>query len=149
MYRKLFNLQATFLLAALAASLILAGSARAQGISQVFVGKFTLTSTVHWGKGTLPPGSYTLRIDSTTRPVMATIHNDRYTVAARVMTRAIEDYTGGSNALQLKTRDDGQLVVRSLVVADLDMVLVFEPLSRRERVEEARADSAVVLVARK
>lgn len=148
MYRKLFNLQATFLLAALAASLILAGSARAQAISPAFVGKFTLTSKTHWGKGTLPPGTYTLRIDSTTRPVMVTIRNDRGTFAARAMSLVIDDNAGGSNALQLRTRD-GQLMVQSLVLADLDMVLVFEPLSRRERVEEARADSAIVLVARK
>ncbi|HEV2102780.1 MAG TPA: hypothetical protein VGR58_08370 [Candidatus Acidoferrum sp.] len=145
MYRNRSLLQATFLLAA---SLILAGTARAQAISPAFVGKFTLTSAVHWGKGTVPPGTYTLRINSTTLPVMATIHNDKYTFAARVMTGVIEDYSGRSNALQLKTRD-GQLVVQSLVLADLDMVLVFEPSLPRERVEEARADSTIVLVARK
>lgn len=148
MYRKLSILRATFLLAALAATLILAGTTRAQAISPAFVGKFTLTSTVHWGKGTLPPGTYTLRIDSTTLPVMATIRNDRSTFAARAMSLAIEDYTGGSNALQLKARD-GQFVVKSLILADLNMVLVFDSSLPRERVEEARADSAVVLVARK
>lgn len=141
-------LQATFFLAALAASLILAGAARAQAVSAAFVGKFTLTSTVHWGKSTLPPGTYSLRIDSKGLPVMATIHNDHYTVSTRVMTGAIEDYTSGSNALHLKTKD-GQLVVQSLVLPDLDMVLVFDPSPAHERVEEARADSTIVLVARK
>ena len=148
MYRKLSILRATFFLAALAASLILGGTARAQAISPVFVGKFTLTSTTHWGKATLPPGTYTLRIDSTTRPVMATIRNDRGTFAARAMSLVIEDYTGGSNALQLKTKD-GQFVVQSLVLADLNTVLVFDPSLAHERVEEVRADSTIVLVARK
>ena len=141
-------LQATFCLAVLAASMIFAGAARAQAVSPAFVGKFTLSSTIHWGKSTLPPGTYTLRIDSTTLPVMATIHNDHYTVSARVMTSAIQGYASSSNALQLKTRD-GHLVVQSLVLADLDMVLFFDPSPARERVEETRADSTVVLVARK
>lgn len=141
-------LQATFCLAVLAACMIFAGAARAQAVSPAFVGKFTLSSTIHWGKSTLPPGTYTLRIDSTTLPVMATIHNDHYTVSARVMTSAIQGYASSSNALQLKTRD-GHLVVQSLVLADLDMVLFFDPSPARERVEETRADSTVVLVARK
>jgi len=140
--------QATFLLAALVASLTLAGAARAQYISPQFVGKFTLTSTIHWGKSTLPPGNYTVRIDSTSLPIMATIRNDSYTLVATVVTRGIDDYTKGSNALQLKTRN-GQVVVQTLVLADLKMVLVFDPSPAHERVEQAREDSTVVLVARK
>jgi hypothetical protein len=141
--------QATFLLAALLASLTLAGAARAQDVSPQFVGKFTLTSTVHWGKGTLPPGNYTLRIESApSSHIMATIRSENYTVAIRVMSLAFGDYHGGLNALQLKTRN-GQAVVQSLVLADLKMVLVFDPSPAHERIEEARADSAVVLVARK
>lgn len=148
MNRKRSILQATFFLAALVASLFFAGTTRAQTISTAFEGKFTLTSTVRWGKGTIPPGTYTLRIESATSPIRATIYNDRDIVVARVISRAIEDYTGGSNALKLKTRE-GQFVVQSLVLADLDMVLVFDPSRTRERVEEARADSSAVLLARK
>jgi hypothetical protein len=88
-------LQATFFLAALAASLILASAARAQAVSPVFVGKFTLTAPVHWGKSTLPPGTYSLRIDSTATPAMAIIHNDRYTVAIRVKSLTSTDYHSG------------------------------------------------------
>jgi len=141
-------LQATFFLVALAASLILAGAVRAQAVSPQFVGKFTLTSTVHWGKGTLPPGNYSLRINLTATPIMAAIRNESDTLVATVMTRSIADYTRGPNALQLNTKN-GQTVVRSLVLADLNMVLVFDPSPAHERIEEARADSTVVLVARK
>jgi hypothetical protein len=148
MYAKRSILQATFFLAALAASLTLAGAARAQNVSPSFVGKFTLTSTVLWGKTTLPPGTYDLRIYGTALPVMAFIHNDQYTVSTRVMSGVTEDYTSGSNALHLKTKN-GHIVVQSLTLADLKTVVVFEPSAARERVEEARADSTVVLVARK
>jgi len=129
--------------------LLLAGAARAQNISPQFIGKFTLTSAVDWGKSTLSPGTYTLRIDSTAVPIMATIRNERDDFVARVMTRATEDYTSGSNALELKIRD-GQFVVKSLVLADLKMVLVFDPSPAHERVVEAQAaPSVAVLVARK
>ena len=141
-------LQATFFLAIIAASLTLAGPARAQAVSVRFSGKFTLTSPVRWGKATLPPGTYGLSIDSVSRPIIATIRNDRDTHVATVMTLTIEDYSRGSNALQLKTRN-GQAVVQSLVLGDLNMILVFDPSPAHERVEEARVNSTVVLVARK
>jgi hypothetical protein len=142
-------LQATFFLAALAASLAFAGPARAQGASARFAGKFTLTSPVQWGKATLPPGTYTLRIDSTTSPIMATIRNDRSTFVIWVVSLASSDYHSGSNALRLKVRN-GSLVVHSLVLADLDTILIYDPSLAREEVEEAHADPTVpVLVARK
>ena len=142
-------LKATFFLVALAASLILGGPARAQAVSPLFVGKFTLTSTVHWGKSTLPPGTYTLRIDSTAAPIRATIHNDRYTFVIRVKSLTSSDYHTGSNALLLKVRN-GSLVVHSLVLADLHSVLIYDASPAQENVEEAHADLTVpVLVARK
>jgi hypothetical protein len=144
-------LRATFFLAALAASLILAGAARAQGVSARFVGKFTLTSPVSWSKSTLAPGTYSIRIDSTTLPIMAFISRDDSTssFAIRVMSIATDDYRNGSNALRLKVRD-GSLVVHSLVLSDLGTVLIYDPSPAREKVEEAHAAPFVpVLVARK
>ena len=142
-------LQATFFLTALAASLTLAGAARAQGVFPVFVGKFTLTSTVHWGKTTLPPGTYSLSIYSIGWPVMATIRNENSTVATRVLSVASGDSRFGSNLLRLKPTGDGSLAVQSLVLADLHTVLIYDASPVRQSVREARADSTVVLVARK
>ncbi|HEV8075622.1 MAG TPA: hypothetical protein VGP66_07225 [Candidatus Acidoferrum sp.] len=142
-------LQATLFLAALAASLILPCAARAQAVSTRFVGKFTVTSPVHWGKATLPPGTYSLRIDSTTLPIMAIIRSDSSTFAIRVITVATSDYHNGSNALRLNVRN-GSLVVHSLALADLDTVLIYDPSPAQEEVEEAHAGPTVsVLVARK
>lgn len=142
-------LRATLYLAAMVVSLLIADVARAQIISPQFVGKFTLTSPVRWGKGTLPPGTYTLRIHPVSLPVIATVYNDRDAVVATVMTGVKEDYTSGTNALHLKIKN-GQTVVQSLVLADLNTVLVFDPSPKRERVEEAKAaPSFSVLVARK
>src|SRR5215472_12871449 len=98
-------LKTAFFLAALATSLTFACAAKAQYISPQFVGKFTLTSTVQWGKGALPPGNYNLRVNLTATPIMATVRNDSGNLVATVMTRSIADYTRGPNALQLKTRN--------------------------------------------
>jgi len=142
-------LRATLFLAALAASLALAGAARAQGVFPVFVGKFNLTSTVHWGKSTLPPGTYSLSIDSTSGPTLATIRNENSTIAIRVRSVGSGDARSGSNFLRLKSSDDGSLAVQSLVLADLNTVLIYDASPVRQSVEEAHANSTVVLVSRK
>jgi hypothetical protein len=142
-------LQATFLLVALATSLTLAVAARAQAVFPVFVGKFTLSSPVRWGKATLPPGTYSVSIESTSRPNMATIRDENSNVVIRVISVASGDYHSGSNRLRLKSSDDGPLTVQSLVLADLHTVLIYHASPVRQSVEEARADSTVVLVARK
>jgi hypothetical protein len=141
-------LRATLFLAAMAASLMLTSAARAQS---VFVGKFTLTSPVSWGKSTLPPGTYSIHLDSTTSHSMAFISRDDSTssFAIRVMSIATGDYRNGSNALRLKARKNA-LVVQSLVLADLKTVLLYDPSAAQESLEEARVDTSVpVLVARK
>lgn len=142
-------LQATFLLAALAASLTLAGAARAQAVSPAFVGKFTLSSPVRWGKATLPPGTYSVSIESTSRPIMATVRDENSNVVVRVMSIGSSDYHSGPDLLRLKSSHDGPLTVQSLVLADLHTVLIYDASPARQSVEEARADSTVVLVARK
>ena len=142
-------LRVTVFLAAMAASLGLAGAARAQDVSARFVGKFTLTSPVHWGKSTLPPGTYNLRINSTGSPVMADISNDTSTFSIRIISLGTSDYHNGSNALRLEVRK-GALMVQSLVLADLHTVLIYDASPARENVEEARANASVpVLVSRK
>lgn len=141
--------RATFLLAALAASLTLAGAARAQAVSPVFVGKFTLSSPVRWAKATLPPGTYSISIESTSRPILATVRDENSNVVVRVMTIVSGDYHSGPDLLRLKSSSDGPLTVQALVLADLHTVLIYDASPARQSVEEARADSTVVLVARK
>ena len=79
---------------------------------------------------------------------MATIRNENSTVAIRVMSVASLDDQSGSDFLRLKVRD-GALFVQSLVLADLNTVLIYDASPARENVQEARADSSAVLVARK
>jgi hypothetical protein len=142
-------LRATLFLAAMAASLTLASAARAQ---EAFAGKFTLTSPVSWNKTTLPAGTYSIHIESTTAfPIMADISRDDSTSSfrTRVLCIGIGDYRNGSSALHLTGRK-GALVVHSLVLANLKKEIVYERSVPRESIEEARVNASVpVLVAKK
>lgn len=141
--------KAAMLLAALAVSLMTPGRAPAQHVRPAFLGKFTLTTPVHWGGSVLQPGEYTIRIDSTASLGRALISNKDSTFAIRVLNRASEDYRGGPDALQLRVKN-GELVVRALVLADLNRVLIYDSSLDKRNVEEARNNASVpVLVARK
>ena len=130
------------LVVALVASFFLAGSARAQSVSPAYAGKFTLTQQLHWGKGVLQPGNYTITIKSLGSPVIATIRTADGNAVADVMTAARTGNTNGASALLIKEKN-GQMNVYSLALADLGMVLIYDPALAREAVREARASQSV------
>jgi len=126
---------ATLLLGALLASLLFLGTAQAQE-SPSYVGKFTLPYQVRWGKTILQPGDYTLTIRSTGSPVIALIRTVDGNAVAHVMSWASSGSGNGLNALLIKEKD-GQRVVHSLALADLKMVLIYDPSPMKEKVKEA------------
>lgn len=137
------------LLAAVVMSLMTAGAVQAQHVPSTFVGKFTLTTPVHWGESVLQPGEYTICIESMASPSLAVIQKEDSAFAIRVMSGVRNNYQGNSDALQLRIKN-GQLVVEALVLGDWKTTLVYDSSFREQNVEEARADSSIhVLVARK
>jgi len=130
------------LVAALLTSLFFVGSARAQGQSPAYVGKFTLTYQIHWGKSVLQPGNYTITIKSSGNPSIASIRNAEGDAVTLVMSGARSGNTNGMNALFMKEKD-GQLRVHSLALADLGMVLIYDPSLTRETVQEARVSHTI------
>ena len=132
----------TFLLAALLTSLFFAGTARAQAQHPAFVGKFTLTQQTHWGQSVLRPGKYTIRINSTAAPIIGTIRTADGDAVSFVVSQASNGNTNGVNALLINEKD-GQPTVHSLALADLGMVLIYDPSLTRETVQEARAGQTV------
>jgi hypothetical protein len=129
-------------LAALLTSLFFVGTARAQGQSPAYVGKFTLTYQIHWGKNVLQPGTYTITFKSTGPPIIASIYNVDGNAVTFVMSGARSGNTNGMNALLIKEKD-GQLRVHSLALADLGMVLIYDPSLARETVQEARVSKTI------
>ena len=130
------------LVAALLTSLFFAGTARAQGQSPAFVGKFTLPYQVHWGKSVLQPGDYTITIVSAAAPTIASIRNAEGDSVTYVMSGTRSGNINGVNALLIKEKD-GQLRVHSLALADMKMILIYDPRLARETVQEARVSQTV------
>ena len=132
----------TMLLAVLLTSLCFVGTARAQGQSPAYVGKFTLSYQVVWGKSALQPGNYTITIKSTGAPMVALVRNSDGDAVTHVVSGARSGNPNGVNAILIKEKD-GQLKVHSLALADLGMVLIYDPALAREAVQEARTSQSV------
>jgi hypothetical protein len=130
------------LLATLVMSLLCVGTVQAQGGLAVYRGQFTLSYQVHWGQSVLEPGAYTITITSTGTPSMVLIRKADGNGVALVVSRVNSSATNGINALLLKDKD-GQLTVHSLSLANLGMVLIYDPSLARESVQEARVSRTV------
>jgi hypothetical protein len=132
------------LLAALLTSLFLVGaSQQAQVGISTLVGKFTLTSQIHWGASVLQPDDYTIAIGSIAPPGLAVIRNREGRSVAIVMSRLHDEKASAERSAILMKEKDGQLCVHTLALADLGMVLIYDPALAREVVQEARASQTV------
>jgi hypothetical protein len=129
-------------LAALLTSLFFVGTARAQGQSPTYVGKFTLTYQIHWGKTVLQPGKYKVSINSIGAPIIGTIRTVAGDGVSIVMSQARTGNKNGVNGLLIKEKD-GQPIVHSLAIADLGVVLIYDPTLARETVQEARVSKTI------
>jgi hypothetical protein len=137
------------LFAAILMSLVFVGTSQAQGDLTAYVGKFTLTDQVHWGNSVLQPGDYTITIGSTSIPIIALIRNREGRPIARFRSGVLSGNTSVVSALLMKEKD-GQFWVHSLALADLRMVLIYDPALAREAVQEARVSKTVpVMLAKK
>lgn len=144
--RKNQGITGTVLLAvALLGSFFFAGSARAQGQSPAYVGKFKLTQQIRWGKDILQPGNYTITIKSMGIPVIVEIRTADGSAVTDVMTAARTGNTNGASALLIREKG-GQMNVCSLALAELGTVLIYDPALAREAVQEARAGQTVSVV---
>lgn len=130
------------LFAGLLVSLFFVGISQAQGDLPAYVGKFTLTDQIHWDKSVLQPGDYTITIGSTSMPIIALIRNGEGRPVARLLSGVRSGNPSVVNALLLKEKD-GQFWVHSLALADLRMVLIYDPTLARETVQEARVNKTV------
>ena len=119
------------------AALSLAATASAQTGPAKYVGRFTLQSSVHWGKSTLQPGTYTITIWYTGVPLIAAISDSQGRAVTHVMSGARGSRTDGLNALLIREKD-GQLRVCSLALSDLGIDLIFDRAPAQERPQEAR-----------
>jgi hypothetical protein len=134
---------------ALVMTFLLVGRAEAQGTDMAFLGKFTVSQKIHWGKSVLRPGHYTMIIASSGNPVIVKVQNEDTGESFRVVTGVHEERTTGPNALLLQWKN-GQQLVHSFSLPELGMVLINKPALAYEAVLDAHASQAVpVQLARK
>src|SRR5713226_6640009 len=106
--------------------------AAANAQSTALQGKFRLQNEVRWGKAVLPAGEYSLTIDSTANNTMLTIVRsaDGKKAAFAMATTSARPEPGGS---YISITDDGTRRVRLLNLPELNLSLIYAPLTKRER----------------
>jgi hypothetical protein len=119
----------------LIASCVFSAAANA---APTFVGKFTLPHEVRWGQAVLPPGDYSIRMDSTAAPAKITSASGSMVVFTQ--SPMLADNEKGGTYLTITNHR-----VRSLNIPDLGKTVIFAPLSRSEREALAKAGQIEVL----
>lgn len=130
------------LASALFVSLLSIVTLHAQIDVPAYKGKFTLAQQIQWNTTILQPGDYMITIGSTALPVFALISTASGHPVARLMNWSWSESTNGKNALLLAEKN-GRLQVHSLALADLGMVLIYDPALVRQSVLESQVSQTV------
>jgi len=144
MTRKSRALEVKWLVTALLMSLLPLASSDAQSSLAAYEGRFTLTQPIQWNTTTLPPGNYTVTIETTGTPNLALIRMASGRPVARVRSWSRSERTNAKNALLLKEKN-GRLQVQSLALGDLGMVLIYEPAGARETHRDEEVSRTVLV----
>ena len=138
----------TMVFAALCVSMMIPGISQAQGHVPSFVGKFTLTTPVQWGKTTLQPGDYTVTIEPRTGMTsLAFVRDGKGSFVGIFMSEIGDEKKGGRDALLLKEKD-GHLRVCSLELASLEKVLLYDPKLAGQVMEAHALQAVPVMIAK-
>jgi len=115
----------------------------------VWVGKCTLPYQVNWNHAILPPGGYTITVNS--KAASALVRSNNGTTQYYTAVPIIADREKGDTSLLITTAG-GQHIVRSLNSPLLGVSFVFQPLSKSEREASAKSgqqESIPVIVTKK
>ena len=126
-------------------SLLLIVTSHAQTDLSPYTGRFTLAQAIQWNTTVLQPGDYTIAIGSTGTPIMALISTISGRPVARVRNWSRSESTNRKDALLLKERN-GRLQVYSLALADLGMVLIYDPALAPQTVLESQVSQTVPVI---
>jgi hypothetical protein len=117
--------------------------------AQSVTGRFTLPYEVHWGTATLPAGEYTIRMDSLNTATLVQSVSNSQSFFTRMPTM---DNNSKLPTSLVITSSRGERRVRSLNLPQYRRSLIYEPLTKAEREQLAKAgqiQSVPVFTARK
>jgi hypothetical protein len=125
---------------------LFAGATQAQSL---YRGKFTLDHQVRWVSTLIPAGHYNLVVDSalgTSSHPIARVVDTKTGITVAMFACPITEDSKGPSVLILGRRD-GQQVVHTLRVEELNESFIFDPsLARRRATEEARDAKTVQIL---
>jgi hypothetical protein len=107
-----------------------AALAAAQDAGAVYRGSFHLPFEARWGTAVLPPGDYTLALNSTTVPSMVTVRGEK--TAIMVQAQLMARHTGSDRSALVLVRRAKKGVVRSLYLAEMEIAFHYG-LPKEER----------------
>jgi hypothetical protein len=104
--------------------------------AQSVMGRFTLPYEVHWGTATLPAGEYMITMDSLHSATLVHSVSNSQSFFTRMPT--INDSTKRPTSLVI-TSFQGERRVRSLNLPQYGKSVIYEPLTKAEREQLAKA----------
>jgi len=116
-------------------ALLMSCAAAITASAETFHGTFTLPYEVHWGRTVLPAGNYAITMDGFNSPVIVRSASGKGRLVSAFP--ATGDALEGGCFLSIDYKA-GRHTVRYMNVPSLGKVLIYEPLTRREREEIAR-----------
>lgn len=136
----------TFFAAVVLIAGLFAGATQAQSLCR---GKFTLDHQVRWGRTLIPAGHFNLVVDSapgTSSLQITRVFDTKTGITVAMVACSITESSDGPSILILSRRD-GQQVVHTLRVQELNESFIFDPsLAHRRATEEARDTKTVPIL---
>lgn len=133
----------TFFVAVVLIAGLFAGATQAQSR---YRGKFTLDHQIRWGRALIPAGDYQVVVESaleTGSLRVARVIDEKTGITVATVGCPISENSTGPSVLILSRRD-GQQVVHTLRVEELNESFIFDPsLAHRRATEEARDTKTV------
>ena len=135
----------TFFAAVVLIAGLFAGATQAQSL---YRGKFTLDHQIRWGRTLIPAGDYNVVVDSALGTIslqIARVIDTKTGVTVAMVGCPITEDSKGPSVLILSRRD-GQQVVHTLRVEELNESFIFDPSLAHRRVTEEARDTKTVPV---
>jgi hypothetical protein len=120
----------------------LGASAQFSGPS-VFAGKFTLPYEVHWGRSVLSPGAYSISIEAVQEAAIVRSANGQTNMFVRVP--ILGDTEKGAGTCLTIVHRGNERRVQALNLPELGKMLIYEPLTKAEHEELAKAGQVQTL----
>lgn len=127
----------------LATGLIAVGASAQLGDPSVFAGKFTLPYEVHWGRSVLPPGAYSISMESVQRAAIVRSADGRTNMFLRVP--IVGDTEKGIGTCITIVHRGSERRVQAVNLPELGKIMIYEPLTKAEHEELAKGGQVQIL----